>query len=157
MKKWTQALFGRCEEQLSDEVEAPIAQLDAETLWCRIGEGTTPLLVDVRTASEYEREHIAGARLLPLPVLLGRSDELPREQLLVFVCRAGTLSQVACEQLAENGFARLANLRGGMRAWKQAGLPYVVTGCNSTSSERATSAGSAAAASPAGSQQRATQ
>jgi rhodanese-related sulfurtransferase len=39
------------------------------------------------------------------------------------VCRSGSRSQVACEQLADAGFENLANLAGGMIDWKRHGLP----------------------------------
>ena len=131
MKKWAQALFGRCNDQQAQEVVASINHLDPATLWRQIGEGMALLLVDVRPAAEYEDGHIAGARLLPQPVILERCDELPRDRRLVLVCRAGGISQATCEQLAKQGFRQLANLRGGMQAWKEAGLPYVVAGCSS--------------------------
>jgi rhodanese-related sulfurtransferase len=141
VKKWAQVLFGRCGDQQAPELVASIPQVDPLTLWSQMEEAPAPLLVDVRLAAEYEAEHIAGARLLPQPVLLERCDELPRDRLLVLVCRGGATSQATCEQLARNGFRQLANLRGGMQAWKEAGLPYVVTGCSSAMREAATTTG----------------
>jgi rhodanese-related sulfurtransferase len=83
-----------------------------------------PLVVDVRTPGEYSNDgHIAGSRLLPLSMLLARSNELPQDRPIVFVCRSGNRSQVACEQLAQLGFTNTINLVGGMIGWRQAGLP----------------------------------
>ena len=82
------------------------------------------LVVDVRTPYEYQYDgHIAGSRLLPLSVLMQRVDELPIDQPIVFVCRSGSRSHAACEQLNRLGHNNVQNFRGGMIAWKRAGLP----------------------------------
>jgi len=84
------------------------------------------LLVDVRSPYEYEFDgHINGARLLPLQALMQRVDELPKNQQIVFVCRSGNRSQVACEQLSRMGYENIKNFDGGMIAWQMAGLPVV--------------------------------
>lgn len=90
----------------------------------RLNGPDAPLVVDVRTPGEYANDgHIAGSRLLPLSMLLSRSNELPQDRPIVFVCRSGNRSQVACEQLANLGFGQTINLVGGMIGWRQAGLP----------------------------------
>jgi rhodanese-related sulfurtransferase len=90
----------------------------------RLTESNPPLVVDVRMPEEYSQDgHIAGSRLLPLPVLLQRNEELPQDREIVFVCRSGSRSGVACEQLANSGFENTVNMVGGMIAWKRAGLP----------------------------------
>jgi rhodanese-related sulfurtransferase len=90
----------------------------------RINGPDAPLVVDVRTPGEYANDgHIAGSRLLPLSMLLARSNELPQDRPIVFVCRSGNRSQVACEQLAQLGFTNTINLGDGMIGWRRAGLP----------------------------------
>ena len=80
-------------------------------------------VIDVRSSNEYAGGHIAGARLLPLPTVRQRSDELPTDGPIVCVCRSGARSQAACEQLAGMGFTNTINLTGGMIAWQRNGLP----------------------------------
>jgi rhodanese-related sulfurtransferase len=83
------------------------------------------LMVDVRSPEEYEQDgHIAGSRLLPLPMLARRLNELPTDRPIILVCRSGNRSEVACEQLMSQGFSDVINLTGGMIAWRRAGLPY---------------------------------
>jgi rhodanese-related sulfurtransferase len=90
----------------------------------RLNEENPPLVVDVRMPEEYAQDgYIAGSRLLPLPVLLQRSDELPKDREIVFVCRSGSRSGIACEQLAAAGFENTVNMIGGMIGWKRASLP----------------------------------
>ena len=83
------------------------------------------LLVDVRTPREYEYDgHIAGSRLIPLSALQARMSELPQDKKVVFICRSGARSQTACDLLAGQGFTNIANLSGGMFAWKRSNLPF---------------------------------
>ena len=84
-------------------------------------------LVDVREPSEYEGllGHIAGAELVPLSTVEEAAGRWPREAELVMVCRSGARSGRAAAQLARKGFPRVMNLRGGMLAWNEAGLPVV--------------------------------
>lgn len=103
---------------------AAIQQINAQELAQQLTGSSTPLMIDVRTAGEYQYDgHIAGSRLLPLPMLLQRQHELPKDRPIVCVCHSGARSQVACEQLAQLGFTNLSNLSGGMIGWKAAGLP----------------------------------
>ena len=101
-----------------------VPQVDVEELHELINNDRNLLIVDVRSPHEYQYDgHIAGSRLLPLPALMQRIEELPQDQPLVFVCRSGNRSQVACEQLNRLGHDKVKNFRGGMIAWKRAGLP----------------------------------
>lgn len=101
-----------------------VPQVDANELSELISKDNDLLLVDVRSPQEYQYDgHIEGARLLPLQVLMQRAEELPRDQPIVFVCRSGSRSMVACEQLNRLGYTNVSNFRGGMIAWKGAGLP----------------------------------
>lgn len=82
-----------------------------------------PFVLDVRFPDEYAQGHIAGSRLLPLPNLRQRMEELPKDTPIVCVCRSGNRSMVACEQLAQAGFTDLYNLDSGMIGWYRGGLP----------------------------------
>jgi rhodanese-related sulfurtransferase len=58
------------------------------------------LVVDVRSADEVAADPIAGAINIPLPELLGRLDELPRDRRLAFVCAGNVRSVKAAEYLS---------------------------------------------------------
>ena len=84
------------------------------------------LLVDVRETPEYEKEHIAGALLLPLssfepdmfPSLPGRK--------VVLHCAVGRRSEAAGKMLLKAGHAEVIHMTGGIEAWKAAGYPTEV-------------------------------
>ena len=80
-------------------------------------------LLDVRGLSEWRDGRINGARLIPLPELLDRLDEVPKEGLIVVQCQSGSRSSVAASVLLSRGRRQVANLAGGFSAWSGAGLP----------------------------------
>lgn len=79
-------------------------------------------LVDVRDHDEWAKAHVKDAVHLPLAELGQRAGELPRDGVLVFICRTGKRSEKAAEQVAEHGITA-GNVTGGMDAWAEAGLP----------------------------------
>jgi SulP family sulfate permease len=83
------------------------------------------ILLDVREPSEHSRAHLAGARLLPLRKLIESPVDLPRDRMILLACRSGRRAARALYVLEELGYERLAGLRGGILAWRAAGLPVV--------------------------------
>lgn len=78
-------------------------------------------IVDVRWPNEWEAGRIEGAVHIPLDELEDRLDEIDRSRPVVTVCRTGSRSGQAAEELREGGF-QAENLDGGMQAWADAGL-----------------------------------
>ena len=74
-----------------------------------------------------ELGHIEGSTLIPLRHLTARATELEphRDRELVVVCRSGVRSSTAAAILTSLGFERVYNLRDGILAWHEAGLPVV--------------------------------
>ncbi len=80
-------------------------------------------LIDVREPHEYEAGHAPGAEMIPLGQLAYRLQELPRDRDVLFICRSGNRSGVATGMARRAGMARAVNVKGGMIAWSQGGLP----------------------------------
>jgi rhodanese-related sulfurtransferase len=85
------------------------------------------LLLDVREPHEYQAGHAPKAKHVALGVIGHRQAELPKDRTIVAVCRSGRRSDQAATQLRAAGFS-VVNLKGGMQAWHQAGLPVVAKG-----------------------------
>jgi sulfur dioxygenase len=86
------------------------------------------LVLDVREPAEWAGElgRIPGAQLLPLGELrahLPRLSQLSNARPIVAVCRSGGRSAEASQILEAAGFAKAANLSGGMIRWRGLGLP----------------------------------
>ena len=84
-------------------------------------------LLDVREQDEWDAGHIEGAQHIPLGELGARLAEVPKEQVVVAVCRSGSRSDRAAKGLRLSGF-EAENLDGGVTAWTRAGLPLVAKG-----------------------------
>ena len=81
------------------------------------------VLLDVRTETEYQSEHILGAINIPLGVLESRLDELDKSKIIIAYCSAGGRSTRAGDILVQNGFERVYDMLGGINAWKEKGYP----------------------------------
>lgn len=78
-------------------------------------------IIDVRWPNEWEAGRIDGAVHIPQDELDDRLGEIDRDRAVVTVCRSGSRSAAAAEQLRAEGF-RAENLDGGMQAWADQGL-----------------------------------
>lgn len=97
-----------------------IEPLDAQEMMLR-----GAVVVDVRTYDEYINGHIEGSLLMPLEELPTLMQALPKDQLIITVCRTGVRSIQARYILQEAGFPQVTSLKGGMQAWIAQKLPVV--------------------------------
>jgi NADPH-dependent 2,4-dienoyl-CoA reductase/sulfur reductase-like enzyme/rhodanese-related sulfurtransferase len=72
-----------------------------------------PLVLDVRTAGEWKKGHLAGAVHMPVDELRGRADSLPRGRRIVAHCHSGFRAHLAARILRERGFDDVVNVTGG--------------------------------------------
>lgn len=81
-------------------------------------------VLDVRNEDEFDGElgHLAGAQLIPLGELRARVHDVPTDKPIVVVCQTGKRSALATQVLAHAGVTRVANLAGGMLAWRDLGF-----------------------------------
>jgi rhodanese-related sulfurtransferase len=83
------------------------------------------LVLDLRPAEAFAAGHLAGARNLPPDQLPQAGDTLKKykEKPVIVYCDTGTQSGPAARKLAEQGFTKAVNLRGGLTAWRAENLP----------------------------------
>lgn len=86
-------------------------------------QGGDAVLIDVREPWEYAERRIPGAVLIPLGELPDRLAEIPLDRDVYVHCRLGSRSAKAVEFLRESGRSNAVNVRGGIDAWAEAGLP----------------------------------
>ncbi len=79
--------------------------------------------VDVREPGEFAEGHASGTKLMPLDSVFARQAELPDDRDILFICKMGQRSALACEYAAAAGKTRLFNVEGGTEGWREAGLP----------------------------------
>ena len=79
-------------------------------------------VVDVRGQSEWEEARIPGAKHAFLGDLLAQLGDIPKDTPLVMHCGSGSRSAIAVSLLQAAGYSDVANMRGGIDAWRAAGL-----------------------------------
>jgi rhodanese-related sulfurtransferase len=100
-----------------DDLLAYMPQTAAKVLAGVMGAPDAPYVLDVRTPNEWQQRHIDGSVNIPLNKLAVRLNELPRNRPIVVHCAGGYRSSIAGSLLQSAGFARLAELSGGLAAW----------------------------------------
>lgn len=101
--------------------------LEVQTLRSQLGTGNPPLVLDVRSAEEFNGElgHIPGALNIPLESLPQRLQAIEDwlERPLAVVCHTDRRSDQAAALLEREGFADVHVVKGGMVAWHAMGGP----------------------------------
>jgi rhodanese-related sulfurtransferase len=98
----------------------PIPELDPGQAAKLVREGRA-IIVDVREMDEYRAERIPGTKLMPLSGF--RPEDVPQAEHVILQCRSGKRSMDAAHRIAALGRTGLYNLKGGIIAWREAGLP----------------------------------
>jgi rhodanese-related sulfurtransferase len=85
------------------------------------------VVLDVRSANEFQEGHIGGARNIPADALEQHKKQLDKlkDKPVIVCCIAGPRSTKVAGWLTANGFERVYLLSGGIRAWQSENLPLV--------------------------------
>lgn len=91
--------------------------------------GNTLVILDVRTPSEFQTEHISGA--INRDVNAGifgdqMKKELDKSKSYLVYGQSGTRSTIAAKTMQDLGYTQIYNMKGGIGKWKDAGYPTVV-------------------------------
>tara|TARA_R110000824_G_scaffold118960_2_gene271487 strand:- start:107268 stop:107780 length:513 start_codon:yes stop_codon:yes gene_type:complete len=81
------------------------------------------LIVDIREADEFAREHIAGARNVPL-TQIDKAAPQKAGEIVIYHCKSGMRTQANAEKLPVDQCEAYI-LTGGIEGWKAAGLSVV--------------------------------
>lgn len=96
-----------------------VPEIAPEALAARLARDDPPLVVDVRSPSEWDIVHLPGATLIPLADLPDRVTELARAREVVVYCHKGNRSARATRLLLDLGFTHVESLRGGIEAYAE--------------------------------------
>ncbi|HWU24982.1 MAG TPA: MBL fold metallo-hydrolase [Rhizomicrobium sp.] len=112
--------------QLLSEASAAVPFVSLAELSAQIEKRPNDLLIlDVREKDAFAAGHVPTARSIPRGQLeLRVNDELPDPTLrIITYCEFGKISTLAAATLRNLGFMRAAALDGGMKAWREMGMP----------------------------------
>jgi hydroxyacylglutathione hydrolase len=88
----------------------------------KIADGSVEL-VDVRGKSEWEEEHIPGAKHYMLGYLSSTATQIINGKPIVVQCQSSARAAIGASLLKAQGAKKVVNMVGGIIAWKNAGLP----------------------------------
>lgn len=83
------------------------------------------VLIDVREESDWREGHAEGATHLNRGVIeLEIEEQIPDvTKPIICYCGGGSRSALVAESLQKMGYENVHSLSGGLRAWKDSGLP----------------------------------
>ncbi|MCO6523932.1 MAG: hypothetical protein J6562_02775 [Candidatus Schmidhempelia sp.] len=105
-----------------------VKEISIEQVKTLIDTNKLPLFIDIREDNEWQIGHI------PLAIHLGRGiierdieTLVPNKQTsIILYCGGGYRSILAAESLQKMGYGQVMSMRGGYRAWKEAGYPLII-------------------------------
>lgn len=127
--------MGKTFMQMVDEAKAEVQPINAQEAARRLKEDRKALIVDVRDADELRQAGaIPGALNVSLGMLPVRADlQLPeqfrnqdlqdRSRPVITTCALGLNAARGAKVLKDMGFTNVSYIDGGLKAWKEAGLP----------------------------------
>ena len=80
------------------------------------------VFLDVREQNEWNLGRIPGAKFIPRGTLETTVEkQIPRDANVVVYCASGNRSALAADTMRVMGYEHVSSLRGGFRAWVDAG------------------------------------
>ena len=111
--------------KIVDEAKQKIRQTTIPVVADRLARGDKFHFVDVREDDEYRAGHAKGAVHIGKGVLERDIEtKIPDKAAEIIVyCGGGYRSALAAEALGRMGYTNVLSMDGGMRGWRDAGLP----------------------------------
>lgn len=79
------------------------------------------LIIDARDADQYAKDHIPNAINIEWRQVLSKSNQIPKDRLVLIYCNTGSLSAQAGFALRVSGWENVRILQGGFAEWKAKG------------------------------------
>jgi rhodanese-related sulfurtransferase len=110
--------------KLVDDAKSRVREVDVVEARRKLESGRAKL-IDVREESEWEAGHARGAMYLGKGVIERDIEErVPDKKAdLILYCGGGFRSALSADSLQKMGYANVASMAGGWRAWQAAGAP----------------------------------
>jgi rhodanese-related sulfurtransferase len=113
--------------RIVNDARKRIQETTIDDVKSKLDRGEKFLLIDVREESEYAKDH------LPTAIHLGKGiierdieERVPDPNtLMILYCGGGYRSALAADNLQKMGYKRVISMDGGIRGWREKGLPLV--------------------------------
>ena len=107
--------------------ETKETHMQQQELLTQIKTPHAPVIIDVRSDSEFQSGHIGNALHIPFwqAFTTDKLDNFKKNQLLVLYCQHGPRAGVAKLAFRLAGFENIHYLQGHMAGWKKSGLTTI--------------------------------
>ena len=111
-----------------NEAKKKIRELTVQVVWEKQSRGETFHFVDVREDDEWRQGHAKGACHLGKGVIERDIEgKIPdRKAQIILYCGGGFRSALAAEALQRMGYTHVFSMDGGIRGWREVGLPVEI-------------------------------
>jgi rhodanese-related sulfurtransferase len=111
--------------KIVEDARSRIREISIAEVQAKLQAGEKFMLVDVREESEYAMDHLPGAIHLGKGIIERDIEErVPDPSTpMVLYCGGGFRSALAADNLREMGFRNVLSMDGGIREWREKGLP----------------------------------
>ncbi|MCA8964025.1 MAG: MBL fold metallo-hydrolase [Planctomycetes bacterium] len=99
--------------------------IEPKDLYAKMQKGEEPIVIDVRTADEYEDVRIGEIGNIAVTDSARFGKVLAKDQPVVMLCNSAYRSSMAVGLAERQGFTAVGSLDGGLDAWLSAGLPTI--------------------------------
>lgn len=114
--------------KIVEDAKSRVHEISVDQVQVKLQGGEKFMLVDVREESEYAKDHLPGAIHLGKGIIERDIEErVPDPQTpMVLYCGGGFRSALAADNLQKMGFCNVLSMDGGIREWREKGLPLTV-------------------------------
>jgi glyoxylase-like metal-dependent hydrolase (beta-lactamase superfamily II)/rhodanese-related sulfurtransferase len=109
-----------------------VQQISAQELANQLKSNPTAIVVDVRKYSEFDAQHIDGAKNVPLDFINDHLAEIPKNEHFFLHCAGGYRSMSAASILKSRGWDNFTDVAGGFNAIAQTDTKTTAYVCPST-------------------------
>jgi phage shock protein E len=111
-------------QKLVAQAKEQITEISAADARKQVDAGDA-ILIDVREESDWRQGHAKGAAHLSRGVIELEIEEQISDvtKPIICYCGGGSRSALVAESLQKMGYENVRSLAGGLRAWKETGLP----------------------------------
>ena len=114
---------GKTIPQIIGDAKSQITEVTVKEVKKDIDAGKSFVLLDVRTLEEFNAGHLPGGTNIPrgtLEFLIGKFYPSKDREIILY-CRTDARAALSTHTLKEMGYKNVKNLKGGFKAWGEAG------------------------------------
>ncbi len=111
--------------KLVNDAKTRIRETTVDDVKAKLDEEEKFVLIDVREESEYAKDHLPGAVHLGKGIIERDIEQRvpdPKTPIVLY-CGGGFRSALSADNLQKMGYTNVVSMDGGVREWREKGLP----------------------------------